>query len=251
MSAPLSDADVQHLLDHGYIVLRGLVPQDVALRARQAINHHLGTAGLDPEKLSIFDQQTYCPEIRYMPVIADLINNERVAAVLHQLFGEDFLKPINGAQIALRFPMEPDAPARENVGYHIDGLPGGQNGVPRGEVHNFAALVGVVLSEQPTRDRGNFTFWPGSHLKMAEHFRTHGFENLADTGTPRIIDGPGNQLTGSPGDVVIAHHLLAHGIASNASPDIRYNCFARLWPKHRGHFSAEAITDPWAEWQIG
>ncbi|MEL7237399.1 MAG: phytanoyl-CoA dioxygenase family protein, partial [Planctomycetota bacterium] len=229
-----------------------LVPRDIALNARRAINHHLGSAGLDPEKLSVFAQQSYCPEIRQTPPIGDLYNNAPVQAVIEKLFGTNYLKPITGAQIALRFPMEPGKPPREKLGYHIDGIPNGQNGVPLGEVHNFAALMGVILNDQPTPDRGNFTVWPGSHLKMAAHFREHGYANLAETGTPRIVDeADAVQITGEPGDVVIAHHLLAHGIASNASPDIRYNCFIRLWPAHRDHYSADALVDPWHEWQIG
>ncbi len=264
-TASLTDADIAFLLDNGYLVKRGLAGRERAERARRLINATLGTNGIDPDRLPNYRTQTYVPEIRDHEAIVSLVENPEVRAVRDGLFDPDTLNPVGGGQIALRFPKLPDGDdeairagwgkGKRGGGYHIDGLPmrpgAPSNGVPPGEVHNFACLVGVLLNDQPTDFRGNFTVWPGSHREMAAHFREHGANDLAETGTPKVVTSQPLQITGEPGDVVFAAHLLAHGIAPNLSGDVRYNCFFRFWPKHRGRFSNEALLDPWAEWKIG
>ena len=56
------------------------------------------------------------------------------------------------------------------------------------------------------------------------------------------------QLTGEPGDAVLCHYQLGHGIAGNSSPHIRYAVYFRL--KHVDHASIEleCMTDIWREW---
>ena len=258
----LTDDDVTFLLDNGYLLKRGLAGRERAERARRLVNAKLGSDGMPPDALPQWRTQTYFPELREHDAIRGLVDNDAVRRVTDALFGPDTLKPIVGGQIALRFPKPPaddDEQVRvafaEQHTYHIDGLPmkPGQpsNGVPQGEVHNFACLIGVVLNDQPSEFRGNFTVWPGSHKEMAAHFQSGGFDRLAETGTPKIVSAKPLQITGEPGDVVFAHHLLAHGIAPNLSGDVRYNCFFRAWPNDRGHFQPAALTDPWHEWKIG
>jgi ectoine hydroxylase-related dioxygenase (phytanoyl-CoA dioxygenase family) len=40
--------------------------------------------------------------------------------------------------------------------------------------------------------------------------------------------GPSEWVQLAPGDVVIAHQMLAHGIGSNSSPNIRYQIYFRV-----------------------
>jgi hypothetical protein len=255
----LSAEEVDHVLQQGYLVRRGAIPTEVVDRARRAINADLGKNGLPPDQLPHFRVQSFCPDLRDQPPVTDLINHDSVQAVLDDLIGLETVKPAWGGQIALRFPQPlddgRDARVRETFaqkpGYHIDGTPSPGNGVPPGEVHNFAMLVGVLVNDQPTDFRGNFTLWPGSHLEIAKWFRENGVEKLADTGVPKVVSAEPLQITGNAGDVVFVHHLLAHGIAPNLFGDVRYNCFFRVWPKARGRYSAAALTDPWAEWKIG
>ena len=258
----LTPADEAAILKDGYLHKPGLVPRDVAERARRAINADLGRNGIDPSRVVEFRTQSFCPDLRDQPPVTDLINHPAVEEVIDALIAVE-RKPAWGGQIALRFPQPideaRDAKTRGDWGgrwsYHIDGTPprpnAPDNGVPPGEVHNFALLVGVLLNDQPSPWRGNFTVWPGSHLEMADHFRRNGVERLAETGTPPVATAGGRQVTGGVGDVVFAHHLTAHGIAPNLSADVRYNCFFRVWPAGRGKYNPAALTDPWAEWKIG
>jgi len=52
---------------------------------------------------------------------------------------------------------------------------------------------------------------------------------------PPIDIGDPVQITGKAGDIVLCHYQLAHGIASNMSPHIRYALYYRL--KHEEHDS--------------
>ena len=121
------------------------------------------------------------------------------------------------------------------------------NGVPKGTISNFTALVGVVLSDIPDADMGNLTVWPGSHLQYEQYFRDRGPEALLN-GMPDVPLSDPVQLTGQPGDAVLCHYQLGHGIAGNSSPDIRYAIYFRL--KHVEHDAVhwECMTDIWREW---
>ncbi len=67
-------------------------------------------------------------------------------------------------------------------------------------------------------------------------------------GMPTVPLASSRQLTGEPGDAVLCHYQLGHGIAGNTSPHIRYAIYFRL--KHVDHDAIhwECMTDIWREW---
>ena len=105
----------------------------------------------------------------------------------------------------------------------------------------------VVLSDIPHADMGNLTVWPGSHLAYEQYFRERGPQVLLE-GMPNVPLGASRQLTGNPGDAVLCHYQLGHGIGGNSSPSIRYAIYFRL--THVDHDSShwECMTDIWREW---
>jgi hypothetical protein len=58
-------------------------------------------------------------------------------------------------------------------------------------------------------------------------------------------------VTGRAGDLVLAHHLLLHGLGPHAGPLIRYMVFFRL--SHAEHWALgdQTLVDPWAGWRAG
>ena len=94
---------------------------------------------------------------------------------------------------------------------------------------------------------GNLTVWPGSHLLYEQYFRDRGPQALLE-GMPTVPLPEPRQLTGQPGDAVLCHYQLGHGIAANTSPNIRYAIYFRL--KHVDHDAIhwECMTDIWREW---
>jgi len=239
-----TDEQRAEIYQAGYTVLPGLVPQELVRRARKAINHSLGE-GIDPALLPTMRAQTYCPELRNSPVISDLFNATEGVSLDESLLGGRTFNLPTGGQIALRFPREDDElpPFRP----HLDGVPTATNGVTSGTIGSFTALIGVLLSEVPESNSGNFTVLPGSHRSTAAYFREHGTRVFLD-GFPPIERPEPVQITGRPGDMIFCHYQVGHGIAPNISPNIRYAIFFRL--THRDHALDKEgrLIDIWRDW---
>lgn len=230
--------------DNGYTVVRGAVPGVMVREAVRAINHSLGK-GVPPDEVATYAAQSYCPDVKTTPVITDLFNATPLYSLMESVLGEGRFAPATGGQIALRFPTMKDPPAAARP--HLDGIHSPTNGVPEGKLHNFTALVGVLLSDLPEGNAGNFTAWPGSHQKYAEYFREHGTEGLTG-GAPKIDLPAPHQITGRAGDAVVCHYQLGHGITANTSPNIRYAVFFRVRHHEHDSHSWEVLTDLWRDW---
>lgn len=240
----------KHLYDYGFLKIPGVVPQVMIDHALQTINSSVGK-GMNVSDMTIFSTQSFCPDIKHTEPISDIFNKTPIASLCESAIEKGQINPAKGAQVALRFPHPPntDKPLPKPSA-HIDGTYAPNNGVPKGEIHNFTMLVGVYLSDVPKPNAGNFTVWPGTHWKFAEYFRKHGPEALAG-GMPKIDDMPEpEQLCGQAGDIFIAHHLCGHTAMPNYSPHVRYALFFRVWRADRNGrvFQREAITDPFYEW---
>jgi hypothetical protein len=228
----------------GFVKLPGAVPPRLVDAARLAINASLGEKGIDPALLVKFRAQSYCPELQGTPAITDLATASDVWGLAESAIGPGMISPVTSGQIALRFPSQEPLHAPHP---HIDGMHTPTNGVPAGTIHNFTALIGVILSDIPHADMGNLTVWPGTHRQYEQYFRDRGPQALLD-GMPTVPLAEPVQLTGRQGDAVLCHYQLGHGIAGNSSPFIRYAIYFRL--KHVNHDAIhwESMTDIWREW---
>jgi hypothetical protein len=241
----LSETQRRELYQTGLVRLPQTVPRNLVEAALHAINASLGDRGIDQAMLPLLRARSYCPELVGTPPITDLYNSSPLPALVESLVGPGSLRPITSGQIALRFPSN-TPPLR--VEPHIDGMHSPNNGVPRGTIASFTALVGVFLSDVPHEDMGNFTVWPGSHHVLERYFRDYGPQSLLDGFPPADIGHP-KQVTAQAGDAVLCHYQLAHGIAGNSSPFIRYGIFFRLSHiEHEGR-KWECMTDIWREWR--
>jgi len=246
MSIQLTAEQKKFFHDQGYLHVPGVVPVERCRGAMQAINHSIGQ-GIDLSRIDKLRATSYCQELKEQPVLTDLVNATGVIGIAEQLMGEGKVVEAASGQVALRFPKPPGAEPK-TPGGHIDGVGTGTNGIPKGEFRRFFSMLCVVLLDDlPDRHCGNFTVWPGSHLKMEAKIREIGIEALAD-GTPKLAD-PGQPLmtTGRQGDVVLAHYLTLHGVGPHVGPRIRYAAIFRI-----RHVNAEAnnvagYTDKWLE----
>jgi len=209
------------------------------------INHWLGNR-FDPEQVPVYRQQSFCPELRKDRIITGLVAETGVYELAEELTSSGSLQPVEQGQIALRFPTP--GRGRKQPGGHIDGIPNGENGVPEGTIYSFTTLVGIPLSLVDRDFAGNFTVWPGSHLKLQEWFQSHRLIDLLETGLPRLDYGPPHQVQWEPGDVIFAHHQTVHGIAPNLSPNIRYACFYRLHHVQHDQLREKVVSDIWREY---
>lgn len=236
------------LRDDGYVVVPGAISPLMIDNALRSINASVGD-GMNVDEMDIFRAQSFCPELRDTPVIRDLFGKTPLFDIAQNLIGDGNVHFGRG-QIALRFPLPDDFSQRQapRVGWHLDGVPTHNNGVAPGALDSFTMLVGILLSDLPSENRGNFTVWPGSHHVLASHFARHD-TNEAVARLHDLEMGEPRQIVGKAGDVVICHYQLAHGVAPNLSPYVRYTVFFRV--KHPQHdaFKPQQLSNLWLEWE--
>lgn len=66
--------------------------------------------------------------------------------------------------------------------------------------------------------------------------------HLAADGSPTDSVIQPVQVRAKPGDIILAHPMLAHRIGNNYSPHIRYACFYRLMTNGREATLAQLLT---------
>lgn len=248
----LSPDDVVHFKEKGYVILRDAIPPELVRDALRVINHQLGKPDCweaDPNPLNAAQLTLKLTR----DVGTDIFNKSpKFFSAVSVLLGTGNVWPWrHGQQVALRFPQSPEkgheiADVLPGTRYHIDGM--GQN-----QLCPFSLLCGVALSDQMRPHMGNLHVFPGSHL----HHELHQYyvEKINDDGQnemdPNKPDlGESVQVLLAPGDVVIAHQLLAHRVGRNFSQHIRYQLYYRVSHKKHQKLRQSIIQDPWTEFAI-
>jgi hypothetical protein len=242
------------LMQDGFVVIPRAVPPATVMAAMRVINRSLG------KYMPLRTNQ--CPDCVQAPEVVALIHSPKVVQVIRHLVGETH--PARSGQIALRFPgdgcddtFRPHPNAQ--LHWHIDGLASpGHNSVPVGEVHNFTCLAGVLLQDVLSENMGNLIVHPGSHFELANYFSAVGFEGIKQGGTQALpnremrFSRPHQQVLGHAGDLVLVNYMVAHAIAPNTSPLIRYCVYFRLHSrtiKEPGKHRPESMLHPWIDWK--
>ena len=229
----LDRGQLDEFAERGFLVLPRAVPADVVAAAAKAIDE------LDPPGPQVRGPYNYFS--RAAPELAALLTGGPAFGLAESLTGPGTLDVPWQVQVALNIPPFPHRPGM----HHIDGYPPEPDGRPG----TFTMLAGVLLSEQRGLDEGNLWVWPGTHLTHAEYFREHGPEAFfAAGGYPPIRLPEPEQVTGSPGDLLLAHYLLGHNIGGNTSPAVRRAAYFRI--KRAGHDLRwrEFLQDPWLDY---
>lgn len=231
----ISYAKKRQIYEDGYTVVPGVVPPFMIERALKHINSSIG----DSEKLR---------KLSTDPLITGLFNDTPARTLVESLVGDDY-HPIRNAQIALRFPLLDD-PAPK-LAPHLDGMLQIKNGI----VQNFTALVGILLSDLPVENGGNFNTFPGSHRKYEQYFKEHGPDVLLTEesfGTihhsPNVPLGNPVPVTGKAGDIILCHYQLIHSVGPNVWHNIRYACFFRIDHIERSRDWRAPLTNIWMHW---
>lgn len=287
--AVLSDAQKLQFCDQGFLHLPDVVPYALRKRALAAINKRLGSS-VPSEQLELFKLAKgglgFWPDLSATAIITDLLNRSPALTYAMQLLGP--VHPTWFGQIALRFPgdlcvekskmgdmapllglqkhllgHEPAFDMSSDTDYavprgwehawHVDGImPGKQT------IMQFSMLLGVLLSDADDELCGNLTVFPGSHYAIQDWVRQGGdpakvlSSTIADTPLQLAFPHPVVQLKGKAGDVFLCHWQLAHSVAPNLGPNIRYAVYFRLVSRSRPTpegFRPEAMSDVWLEWE--
>lgn len=231
--------------DDGYIVLRGVVTDELLGDADQEIDNveagstppHEGTG--EPGVNTCFLPPASLPAAHAVLRRSDAID------VAQELVAPNTLElAFDHIQISTTRPPWTHIPG----GPHIDGHR------PREPVGSFTLLLGVLLTDQTESQSGNLWVWPGSHLAHSQLCHKRGVEVLTASGghstwpEPLVELRPPEPILGGRGDVVLAHYLLGHNKGGNTRPYDRRTLYYRLAvPGHRARWS-ETLLDPWVEY---
>ena len=255
----LSEKELQQFYVDGYIVLRSVVSLDKIKCALRMINSAIGQGKQvgDFGKIDV-------PHLSTNQQLLSLYNDSSVLSIVESLIGKHF--PIMAGQVALRFPgalCQGDCEFGDiipapwwNQCWHVDGFfSPGNNLIPKGEIHNFTCLVGILLQDVTSEFSGNLTVFPGSHRSLELYFNKYGFDKVKKDGLDSLIpDIPiainPIQITGKAGDVVLCHYQLAHTIAPNISENIRYAVYFRANKRQDSMHHPEPMLDIWKDWDV-
>jgi Phytanoyl-CoA dioxygenase (PhyH) len=234
----LSRGQVGEFAERGFLLLPGVVPREVVDAAGRAIDELVEG---EPPGAEVRGPYNYFRSAAEAPDVAALLLGSPAFGLAEGLTGPGTLVAPWQVQVALNIPPYPHRPGM----HHIDGFPPGPDGRPG----TFTMLAGVLMSDQRGPDAGNLWVWPGTHLAHAGYFRAHGPDAFfAAGGYPPIRRPEPEQVTGEPGDLLLAHYLLGHNIGGNTSAAVRRAVYYRI--KRAGHDPRwrEFLTDPWLDY---
>ena len=158
------------VVEHGFTVLPGQVPERLRARALRAINramgelvqptaaeqHANGREAADGAAARSLANGLQLPHLLSDPAILGLLNSSgALDAVTELVLGAagGRMEAATHGQVALRFPGDLCTPGTSSPvpgwsrGWHVDGLPMDLPSMPPGRIDNFTCLVGVCLSD--------------------------------------------------------------------------------------------------------
>jgi ectoine hydroxylase-related dioxygenase (phytanoyl-CoA dioxygenase family) len=73
---------------------------------------------------------------------------------------------------------------------------------------------------------------------------------MTDQVPPLVDADQGMPLLGTPGDVLLMHHLVPHAVGRNRSSVPRVMAYFRVSHVHHSEQRLEALRDPWLEYPL-
>ena len=231
--------------DDGYIVVRGLVAEQLLVEADCEID--VVAAGRMPPTEGDGGPGVstwFLPPVT-LPAAEAALRDSMALQIACELVAPDTLDlAFDHIQISTTKSPWSHIPG----GPHIDGHLGGES------PDSFTLLAAILLTDQTHTQSGNLWVWPGSHLVHSRLFRERGVDAVAVSGGHSTwpeklveLDSP-EPVVGSRGDVVLAHYLLGHNKGGHVQAFDRRTLYYRLaTPGHRQGWR-ETFLDPWTDY---
>ena len=225
----LGPEDHSHFLEHGYVILRGLVPPGVVARASRELEEW------DESEAGLFESAGAGLEEPRPPnaVGCRAVNSEATwacvteqvrGAVMELLGGSGAPSLVRGGLLDMRRTFQPDA-EWSVIGLHVD------SDYPTAMPNGWVLGMSIFLTRVRPRG-GAFVACPGSHLRYrALMGRTPG-SLKGCTAMPEHA-GAWRELVAGPGDVLLYHHLLGHSGSPNVSDPHTRHTLQGWWNSDR------------------
>lgn len=237
----LSATQKDEFVRDGFLVMRGLLPENVVAKVRADLSASLGIDTHDPATWkSVAETREWAWGAGPMTVPC---RSAAVEDVIEELVGPHFLRGYSlhpfknlvglDAREAGFIPVltyaEPGEPAFvQPHGWHVDGEPDHVTIPP-----TCLLIVFAYLTDTPAYG-GATSVQPGSHRRVFEQLTRHG--SLPDR------TGIGMPLSGSAGDVIFMHFLLVHSSSSNFSDHVRLGLNTNALPDGAHDFAPRSGT---------
>ena len=230
MVGVLDRGQLAEFAEQGFLLLRHVVPPEAVAAASRAIDELIER---EPPGPDIRGPYNYFPAAAAAPELAALLAGRPAFGLAESLTGPGTLEVPGQIQVALNIPPFAHRPGLP----HIDGFPPEPDGRPG----TFTMLAGVLMSGQQDRDAGNLWVWPGT-MAHAAYFRSCGPDAFfAAGGYPPIRLPEPEQVTGGPGDLLLAHYLLGR---TTSSEHLARGAARRLLPGQAGRARPEVARVP-------
>lgn len=227
----------------GVLIRRGLAEPDQVKRAVSLIDASYRKE-MTSDDIPAYSRRTFAPELGDRAELLSLYTDTGAAGLVGDLLGD--ADPVTTAQVQIRVPEGEFPGVQPEKAMHVDGV-SCPHLDPR-ELRTFSLLVGVVLSDISDPRCGALHYLPGGHITMARWFADEWSLGMTEQVPPEIGRERGTPFLGTPGDVLLMHHLVPHTVAQNLMPFPRVMAYFRVsHPAHAGR-RLEALRDPWIDY---
>jgi hypothetical protein len=220
---PLTDEQVASFERDGFLLLKGIIPPEMAKKAEAAI---WDAVGADPSDPKSWEGKPWGSAHTHPDALA--VFTRELAAAVEQLSGEprpDWTPPKSAFAINI-FPQPGEW---SHHGPHIDHAleKDGFTVFPRP-----MRLASLLYLTDCKKNGGPTVVWPGSHKKILALAESDRDRFKLMTTLNRALDeldlGEGIQVEGKQGDVLLYHYLCAHSGSMNVLDYPRF-AFAHKW----------------------
>jgi hypothetical protein len=235
----LTDDQINHFAERGFVLIPQVVQDGVLARAAQRIDQ---VVAADPPAADKHGSHFYFLETKAEPALVAPLTSTIAFSLAEDLTGGGTLEIPGQVQISLNIPPYQHRPGIP----HIDA----GNPEPTGEPvrGTFTLLAGILMTDQIYENSGNLWVWPGTHLAHAAYFRDHGPALFC--AYPKIGLPEPEQIKGRAGDLLPAHYLLGHNIGGNyESRQTRRALYFRISTVNHTSHRNEFLQDPWLDYE--
>ncbi len=226
----LGPEDHEHFLEHGFVILRGLVPPGIVARASRELEEwDESEAGLFVSAGAGLEEPRPPNAVGCRAVNSEATWDcvtEQVSGAVMELLGESSGLPslVRGGLLDMRRSFQPDA-EWSVIGLHVD------SDYPTAMPNGWVLGMSIFLTR--VRERGGaFIACPGSHLRYRALMGHTPGSLKGCTANPEHA-GAWRELVTGPGDVLLYHHLLGHSGSLNVSDPRTRHTLQGWWNSER------------------
>jgi hypothetical protein len=244
ITTELSSEERRQFVRDGFMIRRGCVSADLLESAKRKIEGWYGSS-LDEKSIQEYTNRTFAPALGSDPDLLNVYEASGLSALAGALVSPDVLQPVSTVQIQIRIPEADKGTAQPRKAMHVDGVACPH--LDARELRTFTMLVGVLLTEVRDISAGALQFVPGAHQEMSEWFRDTWTPGMGEQVPQEVEARASVPFLGKPGDAILLHHLVPHGVGPNTSSSPRIMLYFRV--KHERHEEQllAALRDPWLE----